>query len=250
MTAARQTGYRAKACVVAGLRAAAMLTLLAFAACDNSHADFAYVPQLAEHPVVLPDGHKIFVQKYEVTIAQWNSCHADGACEQALRPPAGHDARTVPATGLNFSDVSQYLAWINSKARHPFRLPTSKEWAFMAQKVMPKKHDPIFTDPDLRWASAYLTEGLAPRVLKDQGAFSTSPEGIVDLDGSVWEWTSDCYAGTGIAPDPERCPAYYVAGEHMAVIPFLVRDPARGGCAVGAPPAHLGFRLVTDKKPA
>jgi hypothetical protein len=36
----------------------------------------------------------------------------------------------------------------------------------------------------------------------------------------------------------------------MAVIPFLVRDPARGGCAVGAPPAHLGFRLVTDKKPA
>ncbi|AUG55559.1 formylglycine-generating enzyme family protein [Thalassospira marina] len=246
MTAACQTGYRAKAFVVAGLLAASLWGL---AACNKSHADLAYVPELAEKPVTLPDGHKIYVQKFEVTIAQWNTCHAEGACEEELRAPARHNAANVPATGLNFSDVSQYLAWINKKSRHTFRLPTSQEWAFMAKTVLPEKPAPIFTDPDLRWASAYLTKGLGPRALKDQGSFSTSPEGIVDLDGSVWEWTNDCYAGNGISPNPDRCPAYYVAGEHMAVIPFLVRDPARGGCAVGTPPAHLGFRLVTDQKP-
>jgi hypothetical protein len=45
---------------------------------------------------------------------------------------------------------------------------------------------------------------------------------------------------------PDRCPAFYVGGEHIAVMSYLVRDPARGGCAVGTPPAHLGMRLVSD----
>ncbi|MEC8042421.1 MAG: formylglycine-generating enzyme family protein, partial [Pseudomonadota bacterium] len=34
---------------------------------------------------------------------------------------------------------------------------------------------------------------------------------------------------------------------HVAAIPYLVRDPARGGCAVGSPPAHLGMRLISDE---
>ena len=79
--------------------------------------------------------------------------------------------------------------------------------------------------------------------------FSTSAEGIVDLDGSVWEWTQDCYGGEGGGPiDPKKCAAFFAGGEHVAAIPFLVRDPARGGCAVGSPPAHLGLRLVSETR--
>jgi hypothetical protein len=46
--------------------------------------------------------------------------------------------------------------------------------------------------------------------------------------------------------DPSRCPAFFVGGEHVAAMSYLERDPARGGCAVGTPPAHLGMRLVAD----
>lgn len=102
-------------------------------------------------------------------------------------------------------------------------------WHAMAASVLPDEPDPIFTDPPLTWASAYLTEGTAPRALKPQGGFSTSLEGAADLDGSVWEWTQECHAGTGDGVDPLRCPALLV-----------------GGCAVGTPPAHLGMRLVSD----
>jgi hypothetical protein len=35
----------------------------------------------------------------------------------------------------------------------------------------------------------------------------------------------------------------------MSVISLFSRDPAQGGCAVGAPTAHLGLRLVTDRAP-
>ena len=57
--------------------------------------DLDYVPQMAERVVTLPDGHAIYVQKYEVTVAEWNRCHADGACELALRAPPGSETATM-----------------------------------------------------------------------------------------------------------------------------------------------------------
>lgn len=206
-----------------------------------------HLPIMAQNPVIFPDGTPLYVQRHEVTIAQWNRCHAEGVCTLELRARPDQDAMLTPATGLSYVDVQEYLAWINSTSGHDFRLPTAIEWDFMAASVLPEEHDPLFTDPSLTWASTYMTEGVAPRALKPQGSFSTSPEGIVDLDGSVWEWTQECYAGSAEGIDPARCPAYFVGGEHVAAMSYLIRDPARGGCAVGTPPAHLGMRLVSDR---
>ncbi|MDX5403118.1 MAG: formylglycine-generating enzyme family protein [Rhodobacterales bacterium] len=208
--------------------------------------DPALLPDMTEHPVVIAGGRAIYVQRHEVTIADWNRCVAQKGCRLELRAPAQLDPATTPATGLSYSDAMEYIDWINRTTGHVFRLPTLAEWDAMAAPVLPEASAPLFTDPSLTWASSYLTEGLAPRLLKTQGSFSTSPDGIADLDGSVWEWTQDCYAGTAEGVDPDRCPAFFVGGEHVAAIPFLVRDPARGGCAVGSPPAHLGMRLVSD----
>jgi len=204
----------------------------------------AALPSRAEMPVVFQDGRALFVQRYEVSVAEWNACHDAGACTLELRTRPGLTSDRQPATGLSYLEVGEYVAWINDVTGHDFRLPTAEEWAFMAQDVLPEEPDPTFTDPALTWASAYLTEGNAPRALKPRGGYSTSPEGISDLDGSVWEWTQDCYA-EDVAP--ERCPAFYVGGEHVAAMSYLERDPARGGCAVGAPPAHLGVRLVSNE---
>jgi len=213
----------------------------------GSNIDLSLLPTMAAEPVVLANGRQLYVQKHEVTIAEWNACHSDGGCALKLDIRPGLNPHDVPATGLNFQDVMAYLQWINARTGHHFRLPSADEWNQMAASVMPEKSDPIFTDPSLTWASAYLTEGLPKRALQPRGSFSTTSEGIADLDGSVWEWTQQCYAGKSEGINPARCPAYFVGGEHVAVVPFLVRDPARGGCAVGAPPAHLGMRLVSDQ---
>lgn len=209
--------------------------------------DPALLPEMATTPVTLSTGAKLYVQKYEVSVAEWNTCHDKGACTLRLRVRPDQDARLTPATGLSYVDVGEFLDWINAATGMTFRLPTVAEWTEMAASVLPEEADPIFTDPSLTWASTYLTEGLTPRALKPQGSFSTSPEGIADLDGSVWEWTQECFSGASGESDPARCPAFYVGGEHVAAMSYLIRDPARGGCAVGSPPAHLGMRLVTEK---
>jgi formylglycine-generating enzyme required for sulfatase activity len=205
-----------------------------------------YVPRMADKPVVTERG-PLYVQAREVTVAEWNRCHEAGACTLRLRPPRGGEADEWPATGLNWQDVNEYVGWINSVSGHRFRLPTAQEWYAMAEPVLPKTPDPIFTNPALSWASEYLVEQGLDRKLHPSGSWSTTAEGIADLDGNVWEWTQDCYVVKGSARDTAAsCPAFVVGGEHKAVIPFLVRDPARGGCAVGAPPPHLGMRLVTE----
>jgi formylglycine-generating enzyme required for sulfatase activity len=202
------------------------------------------LPLSADAPVILPDGRALHVQRYEVSVADWNACFEAGACSLELRARRGMSPETQPATGLNHVDATDYVAWITAETGHAFRLPTAGEWAFMAREVLPVDPDPAFEDPALTWASAYLVEGNAPRALKPRGGYATSPQGISDLDGSVWEWTQDCYSDD---VDPDRCPAFHVGGEHVAAMSYLIRDPARGGCAVGAPPAHLGVRLVSDQ---
>ncbi|MFO8125543.1 formylglycine-generating enzyme family protein [Yoonia sp.] len=235
--------------IIAGCIVLAMAGL-AGAAQHMRGPDFIQFIGMAEQPVLMPDGTPLYVQKYEVSISDWNTCHDAGGCTLGLRASGNHTEAEMPATGLSYVDVSEFLQWINKRADVTFRLPTLSEWEYMAAEVLPDAPDPIFTDPELTWASAYLIEPQTKRTLRPRGSFDTTSEGIVDLNGSVWEWTMDCYAGASEGQiTPDRCPAFFVGGEHVAAISFLVRDPARGGCAVGTPPAHLGMRLVTDEGP-
>ncbi|MEH6522845.1 formylglycine-generating enzyme family protein [Sulfitobacter sp.] len=211
--------------------------------------DAAMDPEFQISTIQLNDGRNLKVQAREVTVAQWQACHAAGFCTLDL----SSRTQTVdyPATGLSFPDAMEYISWLNTTTKGRWRLPTAAEWQELAAEVLPQKPDPIFTDPSLTWASAYLTDAnRTGRTLRPSGAFTATSAGIEDLDGNVWEWTQDCYAGAsgqGAANGGDRCPAFIMGGEHEAVMSYLVRDPARGGCAVGSPPAHLGMRLVSDR---
>jgi formylglycine-generating enzyme required for sulfatase activity len=100
---------------------------------------------------------------------------------------AGQDPRVTPATGVSHADAMEYLHWINNETGMDFRLPSAAEWREIARPVLHEAADPVFTDPALDWAAFYRTEAQAPCALRPQGSFSTSPAGIADLDGSVWE---------------------------------------------------------------
>lgn len=190
--------------------------------------------------VAMPDGNSLQVMTRQVTKREWKACADAGACEDLTGPIATSEP-DMPMTGVNRFDVEAYLRWANDTGGPALRLPTAVEWKTIAAALPHKSYKKIFDDPRLAWAADYGAMPAISGVLRPSGGFGTLPNGISDLGGNVWEWTATC-AKDGFAPD--RCPAYTVEGQHETQISVFVREPFNGGCAAGAPPNHVGFRLV------
>jgi formylglycine-generating enzyme required for sulfatase activity len=91
---------------------------------------------------------------------------------------------------------------------------------------------------------------------KPAGFYGPNSNGLFDLAGNVWEWTSTCYFRATLTPDRagietivENCGVHVMEGRHRAYMSNFIRDGKSGGCAVGTPPENLGFRLVRERPP-
>lgn len=227
------------------LRSAMTMTL---AAMIVSWAGLPRDMALREHmvPVKMADGHILQVQPFEVTTDDWAHCVADKVC--TYQPRATFAAgRPMPVTGINALDVQQFLAWANARGGGGLRLPTRDEWRWLNRTLEKPKQPPLFTDPRLAWAATYGQEESPGGPVRPSGSFTTTNDGIADLDGNVWEWTSTCAMPGFDGKEARNCPAFFAEGAHEAAIPIFLRNPAAGGCATGTPPTHLGLRLVADE---
>jgi formylglycine-generating enzyme required for sulfatase activity len=222
------------------VRAGMVLVIAAVAIWPGAAAETGLATQLIPVALIDDGGRVLKVARFEVTVASWRQCFDSGGCSHLLVRSSASDQ--LPVTGVNWFDVNEYLDWINAGNGGGLRLPTLAEWRVIARSLAREKPAPLFTDPRLAWAATYGQETTQTGPPRRVGSFSTTPEGISDLDGNVWEWTSSC-AKPGFG---DLCPAYVAAGEHEAAISIFVRDPASGGCATGTPPTHLGFRVVSD----
>ena len=196
-------------------------------------------PDIGLKPVAMAKGAMVLVMAREVTKRAWKACAEAKACED-LTGAIAVDEPDMPMTGVNRFDVEAYLAWINAAGEHHYRLPTAAEWQQIAAALPRKSYKKLFDDPRLAWAADYGSMPAISGVLRPSGGFGTLPNGISDLSGNVWEWTATCEKD-GL---DDRCPAYKVEGQHETALSVFVRDPFSGGCAAGAPPNHVGFRLV------
>jgi formylglycine-generating enzyme required for sulfatase activity len=195
--------------------------------------------------VAMRDGSRLAVARYEVSRAEWQACYDRGGCSFLPKSPGSEDA-AYPVTGVNRFDVEEYISWINGRTGQSWRLPTAAEWHELAGHETRGAAKKLFTDPRLAWAAGYGTMERVPKRLRPRGGFGSAANGVADLAGNVWEWTSTCARNDAGIADAAHCPALLAGGLHEAAISVFVRDPASGGCALGTPPANIGFRLVAD----
>jgi formylglycine-generating enzyme required for sulfatase activity len=235
------------------LAAAAMtgITSLAVAAGFVGTLHFRSMPELPSVTdtvtLTLDSGKTLDVSRYEVTWQDWKKCFEAGACSYLPLRPRNERTAAYPVTGVSRFDVDEFIAWINRNSVRNWRLPTAAEWHEIAEELPQPQYAKLFADPRLAWAADYGKMTAASKRLRPQGSFGKLSNGVHDLAGTVWEWTSTCAPnGAGITSS-EHCPALLVEGEHEAIISVFVRDPATGGCAAGVPPANIGFRLVADR---
>jgi formylglycine-generating enzyme required for sulfatase activity len=196
--------------------------------------------------------------KYQVTEQQYGQCVADHACEQLEHPidPRGNR----PVTGVSFLDAGRYSAWLSQKTGYVWRLPADREWAALAGSKYVDDgigRNQSAAGPAQRWLNQYEAEsagaGVPDPMIHVSGFFGSNEYGLADLSGNVWEWTSTCYTRSTLSESGsvisaiDNCGVRVAEGGHRAYMTAFIRDAKSGGCSVGAPPDHLGMRLVREE---
>ena len=209
--------------------------------------------------------HAVAIMKFQVSYAEYERCVDAAACKAADAAPAA-EPEMVPVTGVNYLDAQAYAAWLSREMGEAWRLPTAAEWAYAAaERFTGESYSIVASDPGnpaVAWIRRYEEETAARRkrdpAVHPRGHFGPNTNGIQDLAGNVWEWTSTCYIRTtfdsvsgAIVHETENCRVRVAEGRHRAYMSEFIRDGVSGGCAVGTPPDNLGFRLVRDtRRPA
>lgn len=141
--------------------------------------------------------HKVSIRrpfaigKYEVTVGQWAECVRAGACSHKS-DKMGTDENS-PARDISWTDANEYVQWLSTTTGKNYRLPTEAEWEYAARAGTTTRF----------WWGDRLVPGKAS--CKDCGGkwdrkapasvdtFPANPFGLHGMNGSVWEWVSDCW---------------------------------------------------------
>jgi formylglycine-generating enzyme required for sulfatase activity len=129
------------------------------------------------HPV---DVAGFWIMRKEVTNGQYSRCVAAGACSA---PSNDHwqDAGYVehPVTDVDWQQAKRYAEWAGG------RLPTEAEWEYACRgtdgRIYPWGNEP----PSHALANYDNSEGTKP-----VGSYPPGANGLYDMAGNVWEWTS------------------------------------------------------------
>ncbi|MGQ0683330.1 SUMF1/EgtB/PvdO family nonheme iron enzyme [Bradyrhizobium sp.] len=197
----------------------------------------------------------LVIMKHQVSAAEYQTCVDDGACRALDRGVT--IAADRPAVQVSWHDANAYAAWLSRKTGETYRLPTDEEWALAAGSRFKDDGLPVDdNDPSKRWIAKYERESerTADAETRAFGSFGLNENGLADLAGNVWEWTSTCFtryrlddAGKTVSATP-NCGVRVVEGQHRSYVTDFIRNARGGGCAAGVPPDNLGFRLVREPR--
>ncbi len=151
---------------------------------------------------------------------------------------------TRPVVGVSWYEAAAHAAWAGA------RLPTEAEWERAARGPQSRRYPWGDEKLDPSRLNYYESKVGCPTPV---GAYArgSTPEGIVDMAGNVWEWCSDWFAGYAKAgvEDPKGPPSgsgRVLRGGAWTINPWLCRGAFRSYYVVpDERGGGLGFRLVS-----
>ncbi len=194
------------------------------------------------------------ISKFEITIAQWNICFADGGCERKAKKRR-YQSDDHPVTRISWHEAYLFTRWLSHITHDTYRLPTEEEWVYAAGAGKDYTRETIDRLIEKRSARLASGGGRSARTRK-VGSNGVNDWQISDIDGSVWEWTLTCRFSSDDESrkqwtikqlsDPNFCPNRIVQGVERAHVPYFVNEVISGGCGTGAPVDNIGFRVVKE----
>ena len=193
------------------------------------------------------------IGKYEVTVEQWNACVEAGACPR-LGAEANRTGNT-PVRDVSWDDVQQYVKWLSKVSGKSYRLPTETEWEYAARAGASTR---FWWGEQMRAGNANC-KGCGDPWSADGppavGSFASNPFGLHDVNGSVWEWVSDCwhnsYKGApadGRTWDTPNCRERVIRGGSWREDASYMPATTRFKYTASVRNSQNGFRVARDVK--
>jgi formylglycine-generating enzyme required for sulfatase activity len=131
------------------------------------------------------------IGKLEVTVGQWAQCVKASVCPSV--PSAANAAENLPMRDISWDEAQLYLKWLSTVSRKPYRLPTEAEWEYAARGGTTSRY---WWGEQMKGGNASC-QGCGEPWKADApppaGSFVANPFGLLDMNGSVWEWVQDCW---------------------------------------------------------
>ncbi|MGZ5818460.1 MAG: SUMF1/EgtB/PvdO family nonheme iron enzyme [Burkholderiaceae bacterium] len=198
-------------------------------------------------------GTPFAIGKFEVTVDQWNACVAAGAC-----PREASDAnrpKNTPVRDVSWDDAQLYVKWLSTLSGKPYRLPTEAEWEYAVRGGTSTR---FWWGDKMRTGTANCKECGDPwhqEGPEKVGSFSANPYGLYDMNGSVWEWVSDCWHNNyknaptdGHAWSEATCRVRVIRGGSWREGASYMTSTTRFKYDVSVRHSQNGFRVARDNK--
>ena len=190
-----------------------------------------------------------YIDKYEVTVYQYQNCVNAGKCGN---PETGGSCNwnvsgrgNHPINCVDWNEATAYCQWAGK------RLPTEAEWEKAARgtdgRVYPWGNE---------WDCSKSCNSVSPCSNSSTCAVGSYPDGkssygVMDMAGNVWEWVSDWYDQSYYSSSPSSNPQGPSSGQDRVLRggswrhhPQDLRASARDRLGPTLSYSNLGFRCV------
>lgn len=159
-----------------------------------------------------------YIQKHEVTVAEYRECVNSGACTKPNT--SGYcnwgksDRNDHPVNCVDWNQAKSYCEWIGG------RLPTEAEWEKAARgtdrRIYPWGNTTATCEYTVMYEGSYGCgrHSTWPVCSKTKG---NSPYGLCDMAGNVWEWVNDWYGKKYYSSSPKNNPTGPGSGQYRVL---------------------------------